>query len=68
MLAIQHGEASIVVPIANMSFMVSLALSVLLGMERLNLRKLIAIALAGAAILLLADLLPDPAALNHRAR
>ena len=59
MLAVQHGEASIVVPIANMSFMASLALSVLLGMERLTWRKLLAIALAAAAIIVLADLLPS---------
>lgn len=58
MLAVQHGEASIVVPIANMSFMASLALSVVLGMERLTGRKVLAILLAAAAILVLADLAP----------
>lgn len=58
MLAVQHGEASIVVPIANMSFMASLALSVALGMERLTGRKVLAIVLAVGAILVLADLVP----------
>lgn len=54
MLAVARGEASIVVPIANMSFLVALLLSAAFGMERLTGRKLVAVALAIAAIAVLA--------------
>lgn len=54
MLALARGEASVVVPIANMSFLVALLISALLGMERLSARKLVAVALAVVAIVLLA--------------
>jgi drug/metabolite transporter (DMT)-like permease len=50
MLAIERAQASVVVPIANMSFLVSLALSAALAMERLTGRKLLAMACAVAAI------------------
>lgn len=54
MLAVGVGEASVVVPIANMSFVGSLVLSTALGMEPLTGRKIIAISLAAVAILVLA--------------
>jgi drug/metabolite transporter (DMT)-like permease len=55
MLAVERGQASVVVPIANMSFLVALLLSAGLGMERLGPRKLVAVALAIAAIGVLAQ-------------
>jgi len=55
MLAIQHGEASTVIPIANMSFVIALLLSVALKMEKLNKMKIGAISCAIASILLLAQ-------------
>lgn len=51
--AVDHGEASVVIPIANMSFVVALALSLATGMERLTARKGLAVGLAAAAIVLL---------------
>jgi uncharacterized membrane protein len=54
MLALERGEASVVVPIANMSFVVAMLLSVFLGMERLTGRKIVAGGLAAAAIVVLA--------------
>ncbi len=54
MLALERGQASVVVPIANMSFLVALLISAGLGMERLAPRKLVAVALAIAAIVVLA--------------
>lgn len=54
MLALALGEASVVVPIANMSFLVALLISAGLGMERLSLRKLAAVALTVTAIVVLA--------------
>lgn len=54
MLAVARGEASVVVPIANMSFLVALLISAGMGMERLSARKLVAVALAVAAIFVLA--------------
>jgi drug/metabolite transporter (DMT)-like permease len=53
LLAIDHGQASIAIPIANMSFVVALLLSVGLGMERLTARKLAAVALSVGSLLLL---------------
>lgn len=50
MLAIERAQASVVVPIANMSFLVSLALSAALAMERLTGRKLLAMGCAVVAI------------------
>jgi uncharacterized membrane protein len=55
MLAVERGQASVVVPIANMSFLVAVLLSAGLGMERLTPRKLAAAALAIAAIGVLAQ-------------
>jgi uncharacterized membrane protein len=54
--ALARGDASVVVPIANLSFIIALAISVMLGMERLNIRKGIALAFASASIFLLAQL------------
>lgn len=54
MLALERAEASVVVPIANMSFLVALVISAALGMERMNARKAAAVALAVAAIVVLA--------------
>jgi len=53
LLAIEHGQASIAIPIANMSFVVALLLSVGLGMERLTARKLAAVVLSVGSLLLL---------------
>lgn len=55
MLAVARGEASVVVPIANMSFVVALLISVGLRMERLSPRKLAATALALTAIAVLSQ-------------
>ena len=53
MSAVKIGEASIVIPVANMSFVVALALSVGLRMETLTLRKTGAIVCAALSIILL---------------
>lgn len=53
LLAIEHGQASIAIPIANMSFVVALLLSVGMGMERLSGRKVAAVALSVCSLLLL---------------
>ena len=53
MLALRFGEATIVIPIANLSFIVALAISVVLKYERLTLRKCAAVGFAAAAIFLL---------------
>ena len=55
-LALERGQASIVVPIANLSFIVALALSVAMKMERFTMRKTIAIVCAAASIYMLAQL------------
>jgi drug/metabolite transporter (DMT)-like permease len=52
-LAIEQGEASTVIPIANMSFILAILLSVLLGMERFTARKLSAVVAATCSIILL---------------
>lgn len=52
-LGLQREQASIVVPLANMSFIIALVISVLSGAERLDLRKLAAMGLAAASIVLL---------------
>jgi drug/metabolite transporter (DMT)-like permease len=54
MRAVEQGEASVVIPIANMSFVVALAISLATGMERPTARKALAVSLAAGAILLLA--------------
>jgi len=53
LLAIESGQASTVIPIANMSFILALVLSVMLGMERMTKRKLFAVLAAICSILLL---------------
>lgn len=53
LLAIEHGQASTVIPIANMSFILALVLSVALRMERFTPRKLVAVVAAACSILLL---------------
>lgn len=50
MMAVARGDASLVVPIANLSFAVSLLISAGLGMERLTWRKLGALALAALSL------------------
>jgi len=54
--ALEREAASVVVPIANLSFIMALGISVMFGMERLNLRKCVALAFASASIILLAQL------------
>ena len=51
--ALARGEATVVVPIANMSFIVALLIAGITGMEKLNMRKILAIILAAIAIGLL---------------
>jgi drug/metabolite transporter (DMT)-like permease len=53
LLAVERGEASVVIPIANMSFVVALLVSLGTGMERPTGRKLLSIGLAVAAVILL---------------
>jgi uncharacterized membrane protein len=53
LLAISKGQASIVIPVANMSFIVALLISVTLGMERITLRKCLATGIAAGSIVLL---------------
>jgi drug/metabolite transporter (DMT)-like permease len=53
-LALQQGEASIVVPVANMSFVVAMALSVFWKLEVLTSRKIFAVGLTAVAIFTLA--------------
>jgi drug/metabolite transporter (DMT)-like permease len=53
LLGLRAGEASTVIPIANMSFVVALLTSAAFGMERLTRLKLFAVAFAAAAIVLL---------------
>ncbi len=50
MLAVKYGEASIVIPIANMSFIMAMALSVALRFEPLSSRKVAAMVVACLAI------------------
>lgn len=52
-LGLKSGQASIVVPIANMSFIIALLISVVAGTERMDLKKLVAIAFAAASIVTL---------------
>ena len=54
LLAIEHGQASTVIPIANMSFILAFVLSVALGMEHFTPRKLTAVVVAVCSIVLLA--------------
>ncbi len=52
-LALERGDASVVVPIANLSFIVALALSVAMKMERVTINKVAATIYAGLSIFLL---------------
>ncbi|MCU7873125.1 MAG: DMT family transporter [Candidatus Thiodiazotropha sp. (ex Lucinoma borealis)] len=52
--AIARGEASVVIPIANLSFIAALLISVVLGMERLSVKKITAVLCAIGSIWLLA--------------
>ncbi len=54
MLAIKYGDASIVIPIANMSFVLALLISIIFKMEPITLRKLFSVFLAIISIILLA--------------
>jgi uncharacterized membrane protein len=54
-LGLKVAEASIVVPIANMSFIVALLISVLIGTEKMDFKKIVATAFAAGSILLLAS-------------
>ena len=56
LLALQFGDASIVIPIANMSFVIALLLSVTLKMETFTTAKMWAMAFAIVSILCLAKL------------
>lgn len=51
--ALARGDANVVVPIANLSFVIALGISIALGMERLSVRKCTAVALACVSIILL---------------
>ena len=53
--ALKNGEASVVVPIANLSFAVAMLLSVFLGMEQLSGRKYIAIGCAALSVFFMAQ-------------
>lgn len=55
MLAIKYGQASIVIPIANMSFVVALFLSVIIKMETFSLRKSLAIICGVVSVILLSQ-------------
>ena len=56
MLAISLSQASIIIPIANCSFIVALCFSVLLKLEQLNKMKVLAIIIALASIFMLSRL------------
>jgi uncharacterized membrane protein len=53
MLALNYGQASVVIPIANMSFIISLTISVLLRFEPMTFRKGVAVGWAGLSIIFL---------------
>jgi drug/metabolite transporter (DMT)-like permease len=55
MLGLEHEQASIVIPIANMSFIIALFISLALKIEELNLKKIIAACFAIFSILLLSN-------------
>ena len=52
--ALKLGEASIVIPVANLSFVVAMIISAVMGMETLGIRKLAAIGCATVSVFLLA--------------
>ena len=47
------GDASVIIPLANMGFVAAFLFSILLGLESLNSRKILAIASAATAIIML---------------
>ena len=47
---LERGDASTVIPVANLSFVVALAISLAWKMEQLDVRKVVALALAAACI------------------
>ena len=53
--ALRIGDASTMVPIANLSFTVALLISTFIGLEKLTWRKIQAVTLAGVAIYFLAN-------------
>ena len=53
--ALRIGDASTMVPIANLSFTVTLLISTVIGLEKLTWRKIQAVTLAGVAIYFLAN-------------
>ncbi|HSG65179.1 MAG TPA: EamA family transporter, partial [Gammaproteobacteria bacterium] len=53
MLAVAYGEATVVIPIANLSFIIALAIAVAWGMERLTGKKVLAVVCAAVSIVLL---------------
>ena len=55
MLAIKHGEASIAIPVANLSFVIALFFSIVLKIEVLTPRKLCAVGCAVVSIILLSQ-------------
>ncbi|WP_275099994.1 DMT family transporter [Sedimenticola hydrogenitrophicus] len=54
-LGLKVAQASIVVPIANMSFIIALLISVLIGTEKMNFKKIVAVAFAAGSIVLLSS-------------
>ena len=63
-LALMQGSASIVVPVANCSFAVTLAISVACGMEGMDRRKAAAVGMAAVCVGLLARAAAAAAAAN----
>lgn len=55
MLGLDQGEASIVIPIANMSFVVAIFISGVMGLEKIDLSKGLATVCAVGSIVLLAN-------------
>ena len=51
--AVARGEASVVIPVANLSFVAAMLLAAALGMERLTRRKALAAVLAIMSVFLL---------------
>ena len=54
-LGLKVAQASIVVPIANMSFIIALLISVLMGVEKMDSKKIVATAFAVGSIVLLSS-------------
>ena len=54
-LGLEVEKAIIVVPIANMSFIIALFISVLMGAEKINTKKVVATVFAAGSIVLLSN-------------